>query len=77
MELVIRDVRIRGNIEYIIDDNGMPAKSQLNLLIQACYNSILTNPDVIEKNPEIYDNIVDLRAAVEKYLGVKSQIAEN
>lgn len=75
MEVVIRDVKIRGEIEYIIDHgNSLATGTQLSLLMKACYNSLLTDPDMIERMPEWADYIEDLKTAVEKFLNSTSNL---
>lgn len=69
MEVIIRAITFRGEIEYIIDPGEKLVKSsQLSLLMKASYNSLLTDPDVIERMPEWADYIMDLKNAVEKFL---------
>lgn len=68
MEVIVRGVTIRGEVEYIIDTKGLPLGKQLSLLMHASYNSLITNPEIIESKPEWSDAIQDLRLAVEKFL---------
>lgn len=69
MEVIIRDVTIRGETEYIIDSvNTLPSSVQLSLLMKASYNSLLTNPKVVEFNPALSKSIAELKIAVEKFL---------
>ena len=49
MEIVVRDVTIRGEKLYIVD-TGLPKERQLNLLLEAAYNSILTDPEFVEQS---------------------------
>ncbi len=75
MEVVIRDVTIRGEVEYIIDHgNSLASHTQLSLLMKACYNSLLTNPNVVELVPEWTDSIEDLKTAVENFLTSTSNL---
>lgn len=69
MEVIIRDVTIRGETEYIIDSvKTIPSSVQLSLLMKATYNSLLTNPNVVEFNPTLTKSIMELKTAVEKFL---------
>ncbi len=78
MEVIIRDVKIRGEIEYIIDNsNKLATSTQLSLLMKASYNSLLTDPDVIKLNPEWADCIEDLKTAVEKFLNSTASLKKN
>lgn len=74
MQVIIRDVTIRGEVEYIIDTrDGMALSKQLSLLMQASYNSLLTDPKLIELNPNWADYVEDLKMAVKKFLDVTSK----
>lgn len=69
LEVVIREVKIRGEREYIIDPSDSLANNiQLSLLMKASYNSLLTNPDIIQQSPELAGCIEDLKSAVERFL---------
>ena len=73
MEIVVRDVTIRGEKLYIVDI-GLPKERQLNLLLEAAYNSILTDPEFVEqskKNKETERKLKSLRGCIENFL--KSQ----
>ncbi len=74
MEVVVRKIEIRGEDEYIVDiRGGLPMEKQLDILLQASYNTILTSSEFTEKNflsPEKREKIIKLREAVEKYLEV-------
>lgn len=73
MQVIIRDVTIRGEVEYIIDTrDGLAPGRQLSLLMQASYNSLLTDPKVIELNPDWKESIEDLKVAVKKFLDATS-----
>lgn len=76
MEVIVRDVTIRGEVEYVIDTTrcGLPMSKQLSLLMQASYNTLLTDPKMIQSNPEWTDEIMDLRLAVEKFLKSTSKL---
>lgn len=74
MQVIIRDVTIRGEVEYIIDTrDGMVPSTQLSLLMKASYNSLLTNPQIIELNPSWKEPVEDLKKAVEKFLECTSK----
>lgn len=73
MQVIIRDVTIRGEVEYIIDSgDGLAPSRQLSLLMQASYNSLITNPKILEVNPDWAEHIQDLKVAVEKFLNATS-----
>lgn len=75
MEVIIRDVTIRGEVEYIIDtSSGLASSTQLSLLMKASYNSLLTNPNIVDLTPEWADDIEDLKVAVEKFLKATSNL---
>lgn len=74
MQVIIRDVTIRGEVEYIIDTrDGLAPSTQLSLLMKASYNSLLTDPKVLELNPNWKEPIEDLKEAVEKFLKCTSK----
>ena len=75
MEVVVRKIEIRGEDEYIVDiRGGLPMEKQLNILLQASYNTILTSSEFAKKensaNSEKREAINELRDAVKKYLNV-------
>ncbi len=75
MEVVVRKIEIRGENEYVVETRGgLPIDKQLDILVAASYNSILTSSEFAEKealvSPEKRDAVVELRNAVEKYLNV-------
>ena len=75
MEVCIRDVKIRGEVEYIIDSgNNLAISTQLTLLMKASYNSLLTNPDVVKQMPEWEDYIEALKNSVEQFLSSTSNL---
>lgn len=70
MEIVVRDVTIRGEKLYIVD-TGLPKERQLNLLLEAAYNSILTDPEFVEqnkKNKEMERKVQCLKKSMENFL---------
>ncbi len=75
MEVVVRKIEIRGEDEYIVDiRGGLPMEKQLDILLQASYNTILTSSEFAKKensaNSEKREAINELRDAVKKYLNV-------
>lgn len=75
MEVIVRDVKIRGEIEYIIDTGDkMASSTQLTLLMKATYNSLLTDPSITELNPKWADGIENLKIAVENFLNISSDL---
>ena len=50
MEVVVRKIEIRGEDEYIVDiRGGLPMEKQLDILLQASYNTILTSSEFAKK----------------------------
>ena len=76
MEVVVRDVTIRGEKLYIVDTK-LPKERQLNLLLEATYNSILTDPEFVEqseKDKERKRKLNALKKCIENFLACPQEV---
>lgn len=70
MEIIVREVTIRGEKYFIVDSEGYTQERKLKLLLEAAYNSIITDPEFIKnfsKNREARKSLENLRKAIEDY----------
>lgn len=70
MEIKVREVTIRGEKYFIVDSEGYTQERKLKLLLEAAYNSILTDPEFIEKlskSREIRKSLDNLKKAIEDF----------
>ncbi len=70
MEIVVREVTIRGEKYFIVDAKGVTQERQLKLLLDAAYNSIITDPEFAERlsqNPKTTEALENLKHAIEDF----------
>lgn len=70
MEIKVREVTIRGEKYFIVDSEGYTQERKLKLLLEAAYNSILTDPEFIEKlskSRETRKSLDNLKKAIEDF----------
>lgn len=71
MEIRVREVTIRGEKYFIVDSQGITQERQLKLLLEAAYNSIITDPEFLKKAPcnsrELNKSIDNLKKAIEDF----------
>lgn len=71
MEVIIREICLRGQEEYIVDDrDGLIPERKLKIILKALYNSLLTNSKVLEtaRKMEEESKIIILREVVGEVL---------
>ncbi len=70
MEIIVREVTIRGEKYFIVDSEGFTQERQLKLLLDAAYNSIITDPEFIKNLPcnrEARKSVESLKKAIEDF----------
>lgn len=70
MEIIVREVTIRGEKYFIVGSDDYTQERQLKLLLEAAYNSIITDPEFINHlavNKEARKSIENLKKAIEDF----------
>jgi len=70
MEIRVREFTIRGEKCFVVDSDGITQERKLKLILEAAYNSILTDPEFVEKIPykrETRKSLENLKRAIEDF----------
>lgn len=71
MEITVREITFRGERVFVVDSPGLSKARQLKLLIESAYNSLLTDPELVEQIPanrETRKSLETLKKSIQDFL---------